>query len=222
MSREGTELYKAEVLRLREKYRDKIRVFLGIECDYLSDEPLGDYDYVIGSVHTVFKNGTRAEVDGGTPESRLANVNKLWGADQYAFVEDYFAAISDIYEKTHCDIIGHFDIVCKFNQKDKVFDENHPRYVAAAVGALDKLLKTPAVFEFNTGGVYRGYRDDFYPSELLLGRIADAGRPMIITSDTHNVDSVLFGYERAVKILDSFGIKYFDSMDDVLRITRGK
>ena len=222
MSREGTALYKKEVRRLSEKYSDKIRVYLGVECDYLSSEPLEDYDYVIGSVHTVVKNGARAEVDGGTYEHRLENVNRFWGGDWYAFAEDYFDAIGSIYEKTHCDIIGHFDIVCKFNQREHAFDETHPRYRTAAIRALDKLLLTPAVFEFNTGGAYRGYRDGFYPADFLLERSAKAGRPMIITSDTHNVDSVLFGYERARSILDSFGIKCFDSLEDVLKITRGK
>ena len=220
MSREGTELYKKEVLRLKEKYRDKIKVYLGVECDYLSREPLSDYDYVIGSVHTLVKSGARAEVDGGTRESRAENVKRLWGGDPYAFVEDYFAAISDVYERTRCDVVGHFDIVCKFNQRDHAFDEEHPRYRRAALAALDKLLLTPAVFEFNTGGAYRGYRTDFYPADFLLERIAEAKRPMLITSDTHSTDSILFGYEHAAKMLDHYGIKYLCSMDEVLELTR--
>ena len=222
MSRENTELYKREVRRLKEKYKDKIRVYLGVECDYLSNESLLDYDYVIGSVHTLVKNGARAEVDGGTYESRLSNIKNLWNGDPYSYVEDYFKAISEIYSKTRCDIIGHFDIVCKFNEREKMFDETHPRYIKAATDALDALLKTPAVFEFNTGGAYRGYRTDFYPADFLLERIAAAKKPMLITSDAHCTDSLLFGYERAAKILDSFGIKYFDSMEDALRLTRGK
>lgn len=220
ISKDGMAEYRCEVLRLKEKYKDKIKVFLGIEYDYLSSEPTEPYDYVIGSVHTVLKNGVRAEVDGGTYESRLENVKRIWGGDPYAFVEDYFLSISDIYEKSRCDVIGHFDIVNKFNQKEGMFDENHPRYIAAAEAALDKLLLTPAVFEFNTGGTYRGYRDNFYPNDFLLERIALAKKPMLITSDTHCTDSILFGYEAAVKKLDSFGIKYLTSMDDVLKITR--
>lgn len=221
MSREGTLAYRDEVRRLREKYKDKIRVYLGIEYDYLSEESTEPYDYVIGSVHTLLKNGVRAEVDGGSYKTRLDNINKLWGGDPYAFVEDYFAAISNIYEKTHCDVIGHFDIVNKFNQKERMFDEKHPRYIAAAKSALERLLRTPAVLEFNTGGTYRGYRDNFYPDDFLLRMIADAGKPMLISSDTHSVDSLLFGYERATRILDGYGIKYFESLDDVLKVTRG-
>ena len=220
MSREGTELYRREVLRLKEKYKDKIRVYLGIEADSLSEEPLSDYDYVIGSVHTLVKNGVRASVDGGTYETHIANINDLWGGDAYAYVEAYYGEISEIYAKTRCDVIGHFDIVCKFNEKEHLFDESHPRYIKAATDALDKLLLTPAVLEFNTGGVYRGYKTDFYPANFLLERIAEAKKPMLITSDTHCTDSLLFGYERAAKILDGFGIKYFESMSDVLKLTR--
>ena len=220
MSRENTELYRREVLRLREKYKDKIRVYLGIEQDYLSKEPTVGYDYVIGSVHTLIKDGVRASVDGGTYECRAGNVKNLWGGDAYAFVEDYFRASAEVYDRTKCDIVGHFDLVCKFNEKERMFDENHPRYIKAATDALDKLLLTPAVLEFNTGGVYRDYKTQFYPAPFLLERIAAAKRPMLITSDTHNTDSLLFGYESAVKILDGYGIKYLFSMEEVLKLTR--
>ncbi len=220
MSKNGQELYKKEVLRLKEKYKDKIKIYIGVEHDYLSRESTEPYDYVIGSVHTILKNGVRAEVDGGTYEKRKENIKALWGADPYAFVEDYFAAIGRIYEKHRPDIIGHFDIVCKFNEKEHMFDENHPRYKAAACLALDKLLLTPAVIEFNTGAVYRGYKSDFYPADFLLRRIAESGKPMLITSDAHDTESVLFEFEQAQKKLDTYGIKYLTSMEDVLKITR--
>ncbi len=221
MSREALSTYRAEVLHLKEKYKDKIRVWLGIEYDFLSTEDTSPYEYVIGSVHTLLKNGCRAEVDGGTYEKRLENINLLWGGDPYAFVEDYFSCISQLYEKTRCDVIGHFDIVSKFNEREHMFDEKHPRYIAAAKAAIQRLLSTPAVFEYNTGGAYRGYRSNFYPDDFLLEEIAKAGKPMLITSDTHNVESILFGYERAMKHLDELGIKYFTSLEDVLKITRG-
>ena len=75
--------------------------------------------------------------------------------------------------------------------------------------------------EFNTGGVYRGYRKDFYPADFLLERIAEAKRPMLISSDAHDTSSILFGYERAAKILEGYGIRYFDSMEDLLTLTGG-
>lgn len=221
MSRDATEQYRREVLRLGEKYKERIRVYLGIEYDYLSDEPTDGYDYVIGSVHALMKNGVRADVDGGTYEYRLGNINRLWGGDPYAYVEDYYRAVGELYSRCRCDIIGHFDIVCKFNERERMFDEGHPRYRAAALTALDKIMSTPAVLEFNTGGVYRGYRSSFYPADFILERIAERGRPMIINSDAHDTDSVLFGIEDAARRLDEFGIKYYLSLDALLNDTRG-
>lgn len=220
MSREGTEAYRREVLRLREMYGDKIKVYLGVEYDLLSDEPVEGYDYVIGSVHALMKNGVRADVDGGTYEMRLENINKLWGGDPYAFAEDYFKATTQLYARCRCDIIGHLDIVCKFNEKEKMFDERDPRYRSAALAALDEIMKTPSVIEFNTGGVFRAYRSNFYPDGFLLERIAEYGRPMVINSDTHSTDSVLFGFEEAARMLDRYGIDYYYSLDDLLKTTR--
>ncbi len=222
MSKEGEEAYRVEILRLKEKYKDKIKVYLGIEMDSLSKTKTEVFDYVIGSVHTLVKDGVRATVDGGSFEERLGNINKLWGADPYAFVEDYFSAVGEIYCQMKPDIIGHFDIVCKFNEKERMFDENHPRYKAAATAALDKLLAAPSVMEFNTGAVWRGYKSNFYPADFILQKIAEAKKPMLITSDSHDRDSILFGFDEAVRKLDAFGIKYLTSMEDVLKITRNK
>ena len=45
----------------------------------------------------------------------------------------------DVAEKTGCQIVGHFDLITKFNEGDKLFDTSHPRYVNAALGALERL-----------------------------------------------------------------------------------
>jgi len=63
MKKEQTEQYKAEVLACKEEYRDKIRVLLGIEQDLYSDMPTDGYDYVIGSVHYLKKDGAYYSVD---------------------------------------------------------------------------------------------------------------------------------------------------------------
>ena len=43
--------YKREVFRLREKYKDQIEVFYGLEVDMYSGVELSDYDYLIDTVH---------------------------------------------------------------------------------------------------------------------------------------------------------------------------
>ena len=56
MTLEGTEEYKKQINSLKEKYKDKIKILLGIEYEYYSDCSLEGYDYILGSVHYLYKN----------------------------------------------------------------------------------------------------------------------------------------------------------------------
>ena len=194
MSRAGTEEYKKTIRGLQEQYAGRIRIRLGVEQDYYSEEPTGDYDYVIGSVHYVKKDGVFLPVD-ESREQQLLAVGKYYGGDFYAFAEDYYRTVADLYRKTRCDVIGHFDLIAKFNEDGSLFDPAHPRYRKAAGDALEALLKTPAVFEWNTGAMARGYRTVPYPAPELARRIREAGGRLIFSSDCHEASQLLFGFE---------------------------
>ena len=206
MSREGTERYREEVLALKEEYGGRLDIRLGIEQDYWSEERAEDWDYVIGSVHYVRKEGEYLPVD----ESRddlLRGVEKLYGGDIYTFAEDYFRLVGDVYNRTHCRIVGHFDLLTKFNEDGTLLDETHPRYLRAAGEALDRLLEAPVLFEINTGAMARGYRTTPYPGPILRRAIARKGGTFILSSDCHRKDQLLYGlmdqlnrpWERTVK-----------------------
>lgn len=191
MSKAGTEEYKKEVLAMREKYKDNIKVLLGIEQDYYSDMPTDGYDYVIGSVHYVKKDGAYLPVDEDIEwETRL--VNQYYGGDFYTFVEDYYKTVADVYNKTRCDIIGHFDLITKFNENGEMFDQNNPRYITARDKAIEKLMETPAAFEINTGAVAKGYRKEPFPERAIIERLKAAGKTIIVNSDCHDRKFLLF------------------------------
>lgn len=207
--------YKKEVLYLKEKYKNEIKIYLGIEQDYFSTKADSDYEYVLGSVHFVYKNGEYLPVD-ISAEGVKAFIDKHYASDPYEYCEDYFKLVGDIYEKTKCHIIGHFDLVTKFNEKMPMIDINHPRYVKAYTEALDKLLKTPAIFEINTGAISRGYRTSPYPDRNMIDYIAKAGKPFAVCSDTHNVDSVDCHLEAEREELDKKGYRYIKSLKEIL------
>ena len=73
MTAEGTEQYKSEIRRLREQYRDQLRIRLGVEQDYFGDLPTDDYEYVIGSVHYVPKDGRMLSVDSSAADFDAAS-----------------------------------------------------------------------------------------------------------------------------------------------------
>ena len=200
MTREGTELYKKEINALKEKYRDKIKILLGIEYDYHSDEPLDDYDYILGSAHYILKNGEYLCID-FSREKQIEAVNKYYDGDFYAYIEDYYKTVADLYNKTKCDIIGHFDLITKYNSDGSLFDVNHPRYVAAWQKAADAIIETPAVVEINTGGMARGHTNKPYPSEEIINYFKSHGKKMIFSSDCHNKDLLLCNYDDVKKYL---------------------
>ncbi len=189
--------YKAEIARLKEKYAGQIRVLCGLERDFISDD-FADYDYVIGSVHLLtMADGHHVSVD-WTAEKQREGVEKYFGGDWYAFVEDYFATMARVVEVTKCDIIGHFDLITKFIEQDPQFDVNHPRYVKAWQDAADTLLKTGRPFEINTGAMSRGYRTEPYPAKDIRDYIRAHGGKLILSSDSHRKETIAYRFNEFI------------------------
>lgn len=183
------ESYREEILRQRQLYSGKMSVFVGLEQDYFSAVPAIPTDYIIGSVHYVEKSGVFIPVDETRADIENAAV-KLYGGDIYAFLEDYYALVSDVYDKTRCDIVGHIDLCEKFNSDFSLFDREHPRYTAAYKNAVDKLVSQGRIFEINTGAMSRGYTDQPYPHRGVLEYIAKRGGKITLSSDSHSADTV--------------------------------
>ena len=167
MAPEEVPRYRAELLRLREQYAGRLEIFLGLEQDYFSPPPGEGWDYLIGSVHQVVKDGAPLPVD-ESEEVFVRNVERHWGGDFLAFAEEYYRLVGEVAERTGCQIVGHFDLICKFNEGDRLFDTAAPRYVNAALEALDRLAEGGAICEINTGAMSRGYRTAPYPAPWLL------------------------------------------------------
>ena len=120
--------YQAEIRRLQSAYSGQIRILLGIEQDYYSDEATDAYEYVIGAVHNLRRGGEYRPLD-YTRDRLIATVNDWFGGDWYALAEEYYALVGDLYEKTHCRVIAHFDLIEKFNETG-IFSTAHTRATA--------------------------------------------------------------------------------------------
>ena len=215
MTEDGAALYRAERARLREKYRDKIRIYCGVEQDYFSESPTDAYDFVIGSVHYVKKNGCYLPVD-ETREVFSEAVEKHYGGDYYAFAEDYYTLERDVVDRTGADIIGHFDLITKFNEGDALFDTRHPRYAAAWQSAAAALLPIGIPFELNTGAMSRGYRAAPYPAGDILAYLAEHGGCAVLSSDSHRADTLGFGFDMAARAAARAGLPLLRHVRDIV------
>jgi len=215
MREESIELYRAEVLRLAEIYKDKINVFLGIEQDSFARPchiPRGA-SYVIGSVHYVEKEGTYISVD-YSADILKEGVSALFGGDYLAYAEAYYKEVESVYDKTHCDIVGHIDLLTKFNEQTPLIDEAHPRYRNAALAAAESLARRGLIFEINTGAISRGLRTTPYPTEEILRVIREAGGKVTYSSDCHRADTIACGFEDAISLAKRCGFKSFMKLSE--------
>lgn len=200
VSKEGEEQFKKLMASLKAKYADKIEVKCGIEQDIRATfEPEG-YDYVIGSSHFFWFNKEWYHVD-YKKDYFIDVINKKFGGDYYSAAEHYYENVSKIAEKTHPDIIAHFDLITKFNEGGELFDASHPRYVRAVDAAINELVKYNIPFEINTGAISRGYRSEPYPDSYAINRIKEKGGSFVLSSDAHSKENIAFQFDKWQKLL---------------------
>ncbi len=210
MTQENTLKYAAEVTGLKEKYKEKIRVLLGIEQDYFGGMPIIPVDYVIGSVHYLhWGDDVYTPIDENIDQLRYA-VKEGFGGDVYAAAESYFKCVGDVVAATGADIIGHFDLISKFCERGFDIDLDNPRYKRAYTDAIDRLIPMGAPFEVNTGAISRGYRTSPYPAIPMMRYIASQGGKIIFTSDSHHTDNIAFRFDEWESVYRAFGAEVMD------------
>lgn len=205
MTPDTTKSYKSEILRLKAKYSNKIEIVLGIEQDSFTTERNDGYEYVIGSVHHVYEQGEHLAVD-WSYERLLDGAQRLFSGDFMRLAEAYYSELSHVVKKTDCDIIGHFDVITKYNEEFRYIDEDAPKYRDMMLSAADELLKTDAIFEVNTGGMARGRKKIPYLPPIVVKRIAQKGGKFILGSDAHKLEHLNFGFSDACEYLTSLGV----------------
>ncbi len=197
--------YRSEILALKEKYASSIEIALGIEQDYFSTKITAPYDYIIGSVHYVMCDGKEIAVD-INPDDFCKDLDEYYGGDGLRLAKDYFALMANVVKETNCDIVGHFDLLTKFNQERGFVDENSPAYQSLALEALDAVLEDDPIIEINTGAMARGRRTIPYPPPFLCKRIAEKKGRMIFNADAHMAQKILFGFDDALEYAAACGI----------------
>ncbi len=202
LSLEQTASYRAEIQRLKEKYQDKIQLLRGIEMDYYSEDDVSAYDYVIGSVHYLKVNGEVYSVD-LSPDETNRCIQQAFGGDKYQYARCYFQHLAGLKEKWTPNIIGHFDLLTKFQERGIAFDEMHPVYESAACKAIRELKD--CFFEVNTGAMSRGYRKEPYPAEKWLQEMKKQGGKVVLSSDSHHKNTLLYEFQNAKIIINNLG-----------------
>ncbi len=216
MTPEGVKAYRQEIAQLKAEYNDKIDILCGIELDrdYADVEP-GDFYPVIGSVHQFCFCGKGYDID-YTFERLCQAADELFSGSFHELAECYYELLSDFVIKERVDVVGHIDLISKFNEENPRFLESDEAYRKTVFAAVDKILtaKPDIIFEVNTGAMYRLGNKKPYPDEFILKYIAKKGGRVTISSDAHCSEAIDFAFLEAEKLCKNCGINelyYFTS-----------
>ena len=200
-----TQGYIAEIRRLKEKYEKDIQIYVGVEEESFSPVNRGDFDYIIGSSHYLQKAGKYYPVD-----SNLECFQKcfdVFDGDVIALSESYYQAFCSYILNRKPDIVGHFDLVTKFDEVGNFGILENKDYQKIAAKYAAETARSECIFEVNTGAISRFVRTAPYPSEALLHILKKANTRLILSSDSHQADTLDFGVEDAKLLLKDVGFK---------------
>ena len=199
-----TEEYKKEVTRLREKYKQQIKIYLGLEVEMYSEPDMSGYDYLIGSVH-YFKFGDECVAFDVSADGVVKVIENYFNGDGIKFALAYYETLAKLPEYGNFDIIGHFDLVTKHIESRDLFDRNAKEYLDAAFETARALRGKIPFFEVNTGAIGRAYRTTPYPAIPILKELKRLGFGAVITSDCHRKEALDCYYEESRELLCECG-----------------
>lgn len=201
-----TEAYKKNISELKIKYKDLIRVYLGLEVDMYAGCDMTGYDYLIGSVHYLKIGDEYHNFD--RPDYMVEKIiNEHFGGDGTKYMKACYRSMTKLPEYGNFDIVGHFDLVSMHSEKRNFFDIESKEYLNAAIEAAEALKGKIPFFEVNTGAMARGHKSIPYPSVEIIKELKRLGFGAVITSDCHNMINLDYGFDIAEEVLKAGGFK---------------
>lgn len=207
-----TEGYIREITALKEKYKGKIQIYLGIEEDASSLTDRSRFDYIIGSWHFLKKDERYFPFD-VSYENYLECLN-AFNSDPIEMAHAYYAPFCKYINERRPDIVGHFDLITKFDEKDIGIFLGNKKYEAVAEEYLGFVVGSGCLFEVNTGAMSRGIRTNPYPAEDLLHILKKEKCGIVLSSDSHRIETIDFAFRETRYWLKDLGFSYVYTLYD--------
>ena len=210
MSEENTIKYLENIKKAKDIYKDKIQVYLGIEGDYYSnlnketDKEMG-LDYRIGSVHYIDDNKTLHFPIDMSKETFNETIKHFGNIKEVIF--RYYDNVIKMIENQKPDIIGHLDLIRKYNLNKEYFTEEEDWYIKKLDEVIDVIEKNGCIVEINTKLMNKNNLNAHYPNKMTITKLLEKNIPIIINSDAHKASNIDHFYSDAINELKKLGAK---------------
>lgn len=204
-----SEARKEELLGLKRKYKDKIRLIYGIELGqpnnkrHLADKLVNEngYELVLGSIHNL-KN---------MPDFFVFDYKKMFDYPELIdnLYKRYLDDLIDLADVSYVNVITHVTYVL--------------RYIQAAGGDLDlsvyygkyeelfkRIIKNGKALEINTSNLRRGFGTTMPGEDLIKLYVECGGKLVTVGSDAHRVHEIGANLEEGYDLVNKYGLKILD------------
>ena len=198
--------YIAEAFALRERYADRIQLLVGFETERLPPghwlarmrelRALAPFEYVIGSVHDV--DGVWVDYK---PEVTEALAEQVGGRARLQ--ARYFDAVADMVRALRPEVVGHIDLIRKFEGDGASIDPAAWPHLEAA---LEAVRDAGAVLDVNCGAARRGL-SPVYPLPEILARARALNVGVTLGDDGHGAHDVGVGLDTCMQAIAAAGYR---------------
>jgi len=223
--------YFGEIRQLGENYKDRIRVLLALEIDYIPGitrdfevlKEMGGLDYTIGGVHLVRNPDNNSKdlwfIDGPYQERYDNGLQKVFDGNPRKAVSAYYHQLLEMVATQQPDIIAHLDKI-KMHNKDRYFSEQESWYRDLVWKTLRYIsTQTSSIVEVNTRGIYKKRCDALFPGPDILEQVKHLNIPVTLNSDAHEPHELNGHYGEAVELLKEIGFKDLTCFEGSRRVS---
>jgi histidinol-phosphatase (PHP family) len=205
MSEFDVDHYLNEMLKVKEKYKDRIRINVGFEYDFLPKHSewtthfLNEYgkycDTGLLSVHYLEGTDGLHCIDYKAEDTLEGLVNFYGSAEnfQLAYYELVIQSILENLGPFKPNRIGHMTLCNKF--KKFIQCEDTEKIMNKQIELLKTVKKFDYCLDYNTAGLFKSYCGETYLPDQLLQYVYSLKIDLIYGSDAHSVKDIGRGYD---------------------------
>eukprot|EP00127_Corallochytrium_limacisporum_P002634 Clim_evm70s134 gene=Clim_evmTU70s134 len=195
--------YVTAARELQVSNRQSLDIIVGMETEWIDDtygqkiknlREQFNLEYIVGSVHHV---GT-LPID-FSKETYLSAAEVLGGKDKMYL--QYFESVLKLVEQVSPEVIGHIDVIKKYDEDHQVSDE--------CMQLVSKILRQTSsngsLLELNSSSMKRGWRSA-YPGKRILELALKEGQKLTLSDDSHKPAEVAQFYENSMLYLAEMGV----------------
>jgi histidinol-phosphatase (PHP family) len=194
--------YVVQARALQARWADRIELLVGFETEYLGQDPAAEmaairqrgFDYIVGSVHDL--GGDWIDYSAASTD---ALAQRLGGREAMHIA--YFDTVAEMVETIRPEVVGHLDLIRKFDGPEATIPAGAR---PAVLRALEAIKAYDGVLDINSGAHRRGL-SPIYPLHWILAEARRMDIPVTLGDDSHGGHDVGGGLSEALKAIETAG-----------------